>query len=85
MILRQELPHSVATRVVEWEWPRIKVEILVERSSQKGIVIGKGGTVLKDVGTRVRQQLPPEVFLELVVNIEKDWQHDPDAIERLGY
>ena len=84
-ILRQELPHSVATRVVEWEWPRIKVEILVERSSQKGIVIGKGGAVLKDVGTRVRQQLPPGAFLELVVNVEKDWQHDPDAIERLGY
>ncbi len=84
-ILRQELPPSVATRVVEWEWPRIKVEILVERSSQKGIVIGKGGAVLKDVGTRVRQQLPPGAFLELVVNVEKDWQHDPDAIERLGY
>ncbi len=83
--LRQELPHSVATRVVEWEWPRIKVEILVERSSQKGIVIGKGGAVLKDVGTRVRKQLPEGAFLELVVNIEKDWQQDPDAIERLGY
>ena len=84
-VLHQELPHSVATRVVEWEWPRIKVEILVERSSQKGIVIGKGGSVLKDVGTRVRRQLPEGVFLELVVNVEKDWQHDPDAIERLGY
>ena len=84
-ILREELPHSVATRVVEWEWPRIKVEILVERSSQKGIVIGKGGSVLKDVGTRVRKQLPDGVFLELVVNIDKDWQQDPDAIERLGY
>ncbi|MEM9563193.1 MAG: GTPase Era [Actinomycetota bacterium] len=83
--LRQELPHSVATRVVEWEWPRIKVEILVERSSQKGIVIGKGGSVLKDVGTRVRKQLPDGAFLELVVSIEKDWQQDPDAIERLGY
>ncbi len=83
--LREELPHSVATRVVEWEWPRIRVEILVERGSQKGIVIGKGGSVLKDVGTRVRRQLPDGAFLELVVNIEKDWQQDPDAIERLGY
>lgn len=83
--LEQELPHSVATRVVEWEWPRIKVEILVERNSQKGIVIGKGGSVLKEVGIRVRKQLPEGAFLELVVNVDKDWQHDPAAIERLGY
>ncbi len=83
--LREELPHSVATRVVEWEWPRVKVEILVERESQKGIVIGKGGATLKDVGTRVRQQMPEGVFLELVVNVDKNWQHDRAAIERLGY
>lgn len=83
--LRQELPHSVATRVVEWEWPRIKVEILVERDSQKGIVIGQGGSVLKQVGSNVRRQLPDGAFLELVVNVEKNWQHDPDAVERLGY
>jgi GTPase len=83
--LRQELPHSVATRVVEWEWPRIKVEILVERSSQKAIVIGHGGSVLKEVGTLVRRQLPDGAFLELVVNVDKNWQQDPAAIERLGY
>lgn len=84
-VLREELPHSVATRVVEWEWPRIRVEILVERDSQKGIVIGQGGSVLKEVGTLVRRQLPEGAFLELVVNVEKNWQHDPAAIERLGY
>ncbi len=82
---RDEVPHSVATRVVEWEWPRIRVEILVERDSQKGIVIGKGGENLKQVGIRVRKQLPPEVYLELVVNVEKNWQDDPELIERLGY
>ncbi len=82
---RDEVPHSVATRVVEWEWPRIRVEILVERDSQKGIVIGKGGENLKQVGIRVRKQLPPGVFLELVVNVEKNWQDDPSSIERLGY
>ena len=53
-VVRDELPHSVATRVTEWEWPRIRCEILVERDSQKGIVIGKGGAVLKAVGTAVR-------------------------------
>jgi len=84
-VLREELPHSVATRVVEWEWPRIRVEILVERESQKGIVIGKGGSVLKEIGTRARRQLPAGAFLELVVNVEKNWQDDPSAIERLGY
>lgn len=84
-VLRDEVPHSVATRVVEWEWPRIRVEILVERNSQKGIVIGKGGQVLKEVGTRARQQLPKETFLELTVSVDPNWQHDPAGVERLGY
>jgi GTPase len=80
-----ELPHSIATRVVEWEWPRIRVEILVERDSQKGIVIGKGGSVLKRVGTAVRQQLPPGAYVELFVKVEKDWQRRHQVVERLGY
>ena len=79
------MPHSIATRVTEWEWPRIRVEILVERDSQKGIVIGKKGAVLKAVGIAVRKQLPDEVFIELQVNVDKDWQRRPEAIERLGY
>ena len=84
-VTREELPHSVATRVTEWEWPRIRVEILVERNSQKGIVIGAKGQVLKDVGTRVRRQLPKGAFLELFVTVEPNWQHDRSAVERLGY
>jgi GTPase len=84
-VTREEVPHSVATRVVEWEWPRIRVEILVERDSQKGIVIGKGGQVLKDVGTRVRRQLPPGAFIELFVTVAPNWQHDPKEVDRLGY
>ena len=47
-----ELPHSISCRVTEWEWPHIRCEIIVERDSQKGIVIGKGGEVLKAVGHR---------------------------------
>ena len=50
-VTREELPHSIACRTTEWEWPRIRVEILVERESQKPIVIGKKGSVLKEVGT----------------------------------
>ena len=79
-----ELPHSIACRVTEWEWPRIRCEILVERDSQKGIVIGKGGAVLKAVGTAVRQQLPPGAYLELFVRVEKRWQQREDALDRLG-
>jgi GTP-binding protein Era len=84
-VTHDELPHSIATRVTEWEWPRIRVEILVERDSQKGIVIGHKGSVLKAVGTAVREQLTPEVFIELFVKVDKDWQRRPKALERLGY
>jgi GTP-binding protein Era len=84
-IVREELPHSIAARVTEWEWPRIRCEILVERESQKGIVIGKGGSVLKRVGTAVREQLPEGAFVELFVKVDKDWQRRPKALERLGY
>jgi GTP-binding protein Era len=84
-IVREEVPHSIAARVTEWEWPRIRVEILVERESQKGIVIGKGGAVLKQVGIAVRQQLPEGAYLELFVKVDKDWQRRPKALERLGY
>ena len=82
---RDELPHAIACRVTEWEWPRIRCEILVERDSQKGIVIGKGGEVLKAVGTAVRQELPPGAYLELFVRVEKRWQQRDDALDRLGY
>ncbi|HUR50220.1 MAG TPA: GTPase Era [Acidimicrobiales bacterium] len=80
-----ELPHSIACRVTEWEWPRIRCEIVVERDSQKGIVIGKGGGVLRKVGEAARAQLPPGAFLELHVTVEKDWQRRPDRVRRMGY
>lgn len=84
-VARDEVPHSIATRVTEWEWPRIRCEILVERESQKGIVIGRKGAVLKQVGIAVREQLPPGAYLELFVKVDKDWQRRPQALERLGY
>ena len=84
-VTHDELPYSIATRVSEWEWPRIRVEIIVERDSQKGMVIGKGGSVLKEVGRRARLQLPEGAFLELFVKVDKDWQRRPDRVERLGY
>jgi GTP-binding protein Era len=82
-VTHDELPYSIATRVTEWEWPRVRVEIVVERESQKGMVIGRGGAVLKRVGTAARAQLPPGMHIELFVTVDKDWQHRPDRVERL--
>lgn len=84
-VTRDEVPHSIACRVTEWEWPRIRCEILVERESQKAIVIGRGGSVLKEVGSRARAQLPEGVYLELFVKVDRDWQQRPKSLERLGY
>ena len=84
-VTNDELPHSIATRVVEWEWPRIRCEILVERESQKGIVIGHKGSVLKQVGIAVREQLPEGAYLELFVKVDKDWQRKSGALDRLGF
>jgi GTP-binding protein Era len=84
-VTRDELPYSIATRVTEWEGDRITVEIVVERDSQKGMVIGKQGAVLKRVGERARAQLPEGTFLDLRVKVDKDWQRRPDRVARLGY
>ena len=84
-VTRDELPYSIATQVVEWEWPRIRVDIIVERDSQKGMVIGKGGLILKQAGERARAQLPEGVYLELRVKVDKDWQRRPERVQRLGY
>ena len=84
-LMGEELPYSVACVVTEWEWPRIRIEVFVERESQKGIVIGKGGDVLKKVGTAVRAQLPEGAFVELFVRVDPNWQRSPKALARLGY
>jgi GTP-binding protein Era len=81
----EELPYSIATRVTEYEPPRVRCEIVVERESQKGMVIGKNGSMLKIVGTNVRRQLPSGTFLELAVVVDKNWQQRPERVERLGY
>jgi GTP-binding protein Era len=81
---RDELPHAIFCRVSEWEDNRVTVEILVERDSQKGIVIGKGGEMLKAVGTAARAQLPEGTHLELVVKVEKNWQGRTEMLDRFG-
>jgi len=82
-VTRDELPYSIATRVTERDGKRIRVEIIVERESQKGMVIGKGGEILKQVGERARRELPEGTYLQLFVKVDKDWQQRPDRVERL--
>jgi GTP-binding protein Era len=94
-LTREEVPHSVAVQVEEMEREdegdllRISCLVLVERESQKGIVIGRGGQMLKTVGTRARQELElilgSRLFLELRVKVLREWQRDPAALTRLGY
>lgn len=81
--VREELPHSIATRIVEWDWPYIQCEILVERESQKGMVIGKGGRLVREVGLAVRNQLPEGTYLDLRVKVMKDWQRRRAVVDRL--
>lgn len=93
-VTRDEVPHSIAVVIDEIEdRPNgvlaIDAVVLVERESQKGIVIGKRGAVLKAVGTRAREELEgifgTRVFLETHVRVEKDWQRRDHALDRLGY
>ena len=94
-LLEEELPYSVAVQIREYKEEtekglvRIRADILVERESQKGIVIGKGGGILKKVGTASRLELEKEtgsrVYLELFVKVEKEWSRDEKMLRRLGY
>ena len=84
-VLRDEIPHSIATRVTEMEWPHVRCEILVERDSQKGIVIGKKGAVIKKVGIGAREQLREGTYLDLQVKVAKNWQTEVSLLERMGY
>ena len=97
--VRDELPHSLAV-VVEEMVPRegrpdgkpmldVRVNVYVERSSQKAIIIGRGGSRLREVGTSARRGiealLGQKVYLDLHVKIAKDWQRDPKQLQRLGF
>jgi len=97
--VRDELPHSLAVQVEEIV-PRedrpegsplsdVRVNVFVERSSQKAIIIGRGGSRLRDVGTEARRGIEAllghRVHLDLHVKVAKDWQRDPKALDRLGF
>lgn len=97
--VRDELPHSIAV-VVEEMVPRedrpadnplldVRVNVFVERPSQKAIIIGRGGSRLREVGTTARKGiealLGQRVYLDLHVKVAKDWQRDPKQLQRLGF
>ena len=81
----EELPYSIATRASLNDDGAIVCEIIVERDSQKGMVIGKGGSMLAAVRQAVKPQLAKGTKLELTVVVDKNWQQRADRVERLGY
>ena len=93
-LTQEEIPHSVAVTVDkmqkdEFDKVHVYANIIVERKSQKGIIIGKGGRLLKEIGTRARrdiqQLLGNKVYLELWVEVEKDWRKRGSDLQEYGY
>jgi GTP-binding protein Era len=91
--MREEMPHSIAVVTEDLEERpdgllAISATVYVERESQKGIVIGRGGVTIRDVGIEAREEIETmfgrPVFIELTVKVEKDWQRRAYALDRLG-
>jgi GTP-binding protein Era len=90
---RHEVPHAVAVRVESFEDKKDLIRILatiqIERESQKGILIGRGGAQLKEIGTAARKELEAffgvKVYLELRVKVERDWRDDPQRVRQLDW
>lgn len=94
--MHDEVPHSIAVQVLDIrpsedreDLLEVEAVVLVERDSQKGIVIGRGGQMLRDVGTEARHELQvmlgAHVHLDLRVKVAREWQRDPRQLGRLGY
>ncbi|HEY7733042.1 MAG TPA: GTPase Era [Gaiellaceae bacterium] len=87
-LTREEVPHALTVVVDELDERRIRAFLLVETESQKGILVGKRGAMIREIGTRARPEvealLGRSVFLELVVKVRRRWRRDPAQLERLG-
>jgi GTPase len=87
-LTRDEVPHSVTAEVEEIEGKVVRVAIYVETDSQKQILVGRGGAMVREIGTRARPEiealLGQPVFLELVVKVRPKWRRDERMLERLG-
>lgn len=93
-LLRDEVPHSIAVRIDEYNEREdsgayIAATLFVERESQKGIVIGKGGSMIREIGTLARKGIEAmsarSVYLDLRVKVQPNWRTDEDALRRFGY
>jgi GTP-binding protein Era len=88
-LVEDELPHSVAVTVDEFAPPFIRLSMYVERDSQKGILIGHRGSMLKRIGTKARNEIEAltgsKVFIDIHVKVAKLWQRDPKALRKLGF
>jgi GTPase len=87
-LTREEVPHAIEVEVEELEQGRVHARLFVETESQKGILVGKGGGMVKEIGSRARPEierlLGRKVFLELVVKVRPHWRRDESVLERLG-
>ena len=87
-LTRDEVPHSVTAEVEEIEGKVVRVAVYVETDSQKQILVGKGGAMVREIGTRARPEiealLGQPVFLEIVVKVRPKWRRDERMLERLG-
>ena len=87
-LTRDEVPHAISVEIEEVEEKVVRASILVETESQKQILVGKGGAMVKDIGTRARPEIEAllghSVFLELKVKVRPRWRRDAATLERLG-
>ena len=94
ILLRDEVPHGIAIRIDQFterdeHGAYIEATIFVEKETHKGIVIGKGGMMLKEIGTRAREEIEKmsgrKVFLRLRVKVRKNWRNDERVLRTFGY
>ena len=87
-LTRDEVPHAIEVEVEEVEDGHVRAHVYVETESQKGILVGRGGSMIKEIGSRARPEiellLGRRVFLELVVKVRPHWRRDENVLERLG-
>jgi GTPase len=87
-LTRQEVPHAVLVEVEEIDERRVTAIVYVETESQKGILVGKRGAMVREIGTRARPEVEAlvghKVFLDLTVKVRPKWRRDPKLLERLG-
>jgi GTP-binding protein Era len=87
-VTREEVPHSLGVQIDELDRSRVRAFLLCETESQKGILVGKRGAMVREIGARARPEIEAligsKVFLELVVKVRPRWRRDPRMLERLG-